>query len=150
MQIPNRRQMFWKRSKGIHVCQTGTPVFERSKRPVTLLITHLQCSTEFSPQLNNLNTKLKHIQLPTKQYLELPHDLDEWEPSSTLDIIIYFHNILMPLKLTVLVITNNFNVLLIGDRYQLILLWASVISDRPQHINYSITTLIIVLYYIRM
>ena len=40
----------WKRSKRIHQYQTGTALFKQRRLPTTLIITHLQCSTEFSPQ----------------------------------------------------------------------------------------------------
>ena len=36
--------------RGIHLCKTRTTIIELRRWPKTLLITHLQCSTEFSPQ----------------------------------------------------------------------------------------------------
>ena len=38
-------QMVWKRSKIIHLCQTGTTIFEQRRWFKTLFITHLQCNT---------------------------------------------------------------------------------------------------------
>ena len=48
--LGQKRQMVWKRSKGVHLCHTGTTSIERRRWPMALLTTHLQCGTEFSPQ----------------------------------------------------------------------------------------------------
>ena len=49
--LGQRRQMVWKTSKRIHLCETGMAVFEQQRWPPTLLITHLQYTTEFPPQM---------------------------------------------------------------------------------------------------
>ena len=62
LHLCQRTGMVWKRSKWIRLCQTRTAFFEQRRWPKTLLINHLQCSTEFSPRQLN---KYSHLGSPS-------------------------------------------------------------------------------------
>ena len=87
--LSQSRQMVLKRSKRIHLFQSGTTIFEQNRWPTTLLIIHLQvalttlklrahtcpqplCKDTPTQSLKAWNKKLKQVQLPTIQHCQSP------------------------------------------------------------------------------
>ena len=72
--LGQRRRIVWKRSKRIHLCQTGTTFFEQRRWSTALLITHPQCSTEFPPSLRSPSTSNPQEGRLDQQHKSVPRD----------------------------------------------------------------------------